>query len=66
LAQQPYASKKCCVRLLARPGRFLGRKRYGEPGVKAIWLAPGLQRVMDFAPGINFAREARNLRACVQ
>lgn len=44
------------LRLIARLGGFLGRKGDGEPGVKTIWL--GLQRVMDFAAGIKFAREA--------
>jgi hypothetical protein len=47
------------LRLIARLGGFLGRKRDGEPGVKTIWL--GLQRVMDFAAGIKFAREAHGL-----
>lgn len=47
------------VRLIAQLGGFLGRKRDGEPGVKTIWL--GLQRVMDFAAGIKFAREAHGL-----
>ena len=47
------------LRLIARLGGFLGRKGDGEPGVKTIWL--GLQRVMDFAAGIRFAREAHNL-----
>ena len=44
------------LRLIAQLGGFLGRKGDGEPGVKTIWL--GLQRVMDFAAGIKFAREA--------
>jgi hypothetical protein len=44
------------LRLIARLGGFLGRKGDGEPGVKTIWL--GLQRVMDFAAGIKFARAA--------
>jgi len=47
------------LRLIARLGGFLGRKRDGEPGVKTIWL--GLQRVMDFAAGLKFAREAHGL-----
>jgi hypothetical protein len=47
------------LRLIARSGGFLGRKRDGEPGVKTIWL--GLQRIMDFAAGIKFAREAHRL-----
>ena len=47
------------LRLIARQGGFLGRKGDGEPGVKTIWL--GLQRVMDFAAGIKYAREAHNL-----
>jgi hypothetical protein len=47
------------LRLIARLGGFLGRKSDGEPGVKTIWL--GLQRIMDFAAGIKFAREAHEL-----
>lgn len=43
------------VRLIAGLGGFLGRKGDGEPGVKTIWQ--GLQRVMDFAAGLRFARE---------
>ena len=43
------------VRLVAMLGGFLARKGDGEPGVKTLWL--GLQRVMDFAAGIRFARE---------
>jgi hypothetical protein len=44
------------LHLIARLGGFLGRKGDGEPGVKTIWL--GLQRVMDFAAGMKFARAA--------
>jgi len=47
------------LRLIAQLGGFLGRKGDGEPGVKTIWL--GLQRVMDFAAGIKFARKAHGL-----
>lgn len=47
------------VRLIAMLGGFLARKGDGEPGVKTIWL--GLQRVVDFAAGIRFAREAHAL-----
>jgi hypothetical protein len=47
------------LRMVASLGGFLGRKCDGEPGVKTIWL--GLQRVMDFAAGIRFAREAQQL-----
>ncbi|CAE6873316.1 hypothetical protein R69658_08260 [Paraburkholderia aspalathi] len=43
------------VRLVAMLGGFLARKGDGEPGVKTIWQ--GLQRVMDFAAGIRYARE---------
>lgn len=43
------------IRLIARLGGFLARKHDGEPGVKTIWL--GLQRVMDFAAGIQFSRQ---------
>jgi hypothetical protein len=47
------------LRMIAQLGGFLGRKGDGEPGVKTIWL--GLQRVMDFAAGIKFSREAHGL-----
>jgi len=43
------------LRLVAMLGGFLARKGDGEPGVKTIWL--GLQRVMDFAAGLSFARQ---------
>ncbi len=43
------------LRLVAMLGGFLARKGHGEPGVKTIWL--GLQRVVEFAAGIRFARE---------
>ena len=43
------------VRLVAMLGGFLARKGDGEPGVKTIWQ--GLQRVMDFAAGLSYARE---------
>ena len=42
------------VRLVAMLGGFLARKGDAEPGVKTLWL--GLQRVVDFAAGISFAR----------
>ena len=47
------------IRLIARVGGFLGRKADGEPRVKTVWL--GLQRVMDFAAGIKFAKEVHGL-----
>jgi hypothetical protein len=47
------------VRLVAMLGGFLARRGDGEPGVKTIWL--GLQRVVDFAAGIRFARESHAL-----
>ncbi|MBB1631301.1 IS4 family transposase [Cupriavidus sp. UME77] len=43
------------VRLVARLGGFLARKGDREPGLKTIWQ--GLQRFMDFAAGIEYARE---------
>jgi hypothetical protein len=43
------------IRLIAPLGGFLGRKGDGEPSVKT--LLQGLQRVMDFALGLRFARE---------
>lgn len=36
-------------------GGFLARKGDGEPGVKILWL--GMQRILDFAAGIRFARQ---------
>jgi hypothetical protein len=47
------------MRLVAMLDGFQARKGDGEPGVKTIWL--GLQRIMDFAVGIRFAREAHAL-----
>ncbi len=47
------------VHLIARLGGFLGRKGDGEPGVKTLWQ--GLTRVMDFAAGLHYAREAQVL-----
>jgi hypothetical protein len=47
------------VRLVARLGGFLARKGDGEPGAKTLWL--GLQRVMDFAAGLKYAREVHAL-----
>lgn len=47
------------VRLLAMPSGFLARKGDGEPGVKTIWQ--GLQRVMDFAAGLSYAREIQEV-----
>ena len=51
------------VRLVARLGGFLARKGDGEPGVKTIWL--GLQRVVDFATGLRYAREIHAPESCV-
>ncbi|TAN51985.1 MAG: IS4 family transposase, partial [Methylococcaceae bacterium] len=51
------------VRLVAMLGGFLARKGDGEPGVKTLWL--GLQRVMDFAMGLQFAREIQEEASCV-
>ena len=42
------------VRLVAMLGGFLARKSDGEPGVKTIWQ--GLQRIIDFAAGLAYAR----------
>jgi hypothetical protein len=47
------------VRLVAQLGGFLARKSDGEPGAKTLWQ--GLQRVMDFAAGLKYAREAHAL-----
>lgn len=43
------------IRMVAGFGGFLGRKQDGEPGVKTLWT--GLQRLMDFAAGIQAFRE---------
>ncbi|QLQ32203.1 MAG: hypothetical protein HZT40_12095 [Candidatus Thiothrix singaporensis] len=43
------------IRMAAGFGGFLGRKQDGEPGVKTLWT--GLQRLMDFAAGIQAFRE---------
>ncbi len=45
------------LRLIAGLGGFLGRKSDGEPGVKTIWR--GLLRVMDFADGVKYAKQAQ-------
>jgi hypothetical protein len=47
------------VRRVARLGGFRARKGDGEPGAKTLWQ--GLQRVMDFAAGLRYAREAHAL-----
>jgi hypothetical protein len=47
------------VRLVARLGGFLARKGDGEPGAKT--LRQGLQRVMDFAAGLRYARAVHAL-----
>ena len=43
------------IRLIAGLGGFLGRKCDGEPGMQTLWL--GLQRVRDFAEGMQFAHD---------
>jgi hypothetical protein len=43
------------IRMIATLGGFLGRKCDGEPGVKALWI--GMQRVADFAAGLDFAKQ---------
>jgi hypothetical protein len=42
------------VRRVARLGGFLARQGDGEPGAKTLWQ--GLQRVVDFAAGLRYAR----------
>ncbi|PMS19216.1 hypothetical protein C0Z19_21510 [Trinickia soli] len=42
--------------------RIAAREFDGEPGVKTIWL--GMQRVVDFAAGIRYARELER-QTCV-
>ena len=41
------------IRLIAGLGGFLGHRYDGEPGMQTLWL--GLQRVRDFAEGMQFA-----------
>jgi hypothetical protein len=59
LAEQPMPQQpptlNTALRMIARLGGFLGRKGDGEPGAKTLWL--GLQRVMDFAAGLRYARQ---------
>jgi len=59
LAEQPMPKQpptlNTALRMIARLGGFLGRKGDGEPGAKTLWL--GLQRVMDFAAGLRYARQ---------
>jgi hypothetical protein len=43
------------IRAIATLGGFLGRKSDGEPGLKTLWW--GLQRVLDFAAGLRYAKE---------
>jgi hypothetical protein len=63
LAKHPFPKQPArlnqVLRLIARLGGFLRRERDGERGVKTIW--PGLQRIMLFAAGIKFAKEAHGL-----
>jgi len=47
------------LRMVATLGGFLGRKCDGEPGVKTLWI--GMQRVADFAAGLQYARENQML-----
>jgi hypothetical protein len=47
------------IRLVAKLGGFLARKSDGEPGAKTLWQ--GLERVMDFAAGLRYAREIHAL-----
>lgn len=51
------------VRRVAMLGGFLARKGDGEPGVKTIWI--GLQRIMDFAAGVQFMRDSTDDVSCV-
>lgn len=50
--QQPL-TLNTALRMIARLGGFLGRD--GELGEKNLWL--GLQRMMDFASGLRYARQ---------
>jgi hypothetical protein len=45
------------IRMIATLGGFLGRKCDGEPGVKTLWI--GMQRVADFAAGLEYARQVQ-------
>jgi hypothetical protein len=52
------------VRLVTMLGGLLGRKGDGEPRIKTLWQ--GLQRVADFAQGLQWARESPGGLSCVQ
>jgi hypothetical protein len=47
------------IRMIATLGGFLGRKCDGQPGVKTLWI--GIQRVADFAAGLEFAKQIQAL-----
>jgi hypothetical protein len=47
------------IRMVAMLGGFLGRKCDGEPGVKTLWI--GMQRIADFAAGLEFAKQIQAL-----
>lgn len=51
------------VRLVAKLGGFLGRKRDGEPGVKTIWL--GMQQVATFVDGLRYVKALQASGICV-
>ena len=48
------------ILIVARFGGFLARKNDGNPGAEALWR--GLQRLRDFAEGINAASQAYEIK----
>lgn len=50
------------ILIVARFGGFLARKNDGNPGAEALWR--GLQRLRDFAEGINAASQAYEVKIC--
>ena len=47
------------IRTIASFGEFIGRKSDGEPGPQTIWI--GLQRVRDFAAGMQAQKVSQDL-----
>jgi hypothetical protein len=48
------------ILIIARFGRFLARKNDGNPDAEALWR--GLQRLRDFAEGINATFQAYKVK----
>ena len=46
-------------KMIAQFGGFLNRRGDGEPGIKTMWI--GLQRMRDFAIGIEIKQQINNI-----